>query len=266
MEGDWGGDWGDYGWGEGYDSNYDASYDSNWGDVTGGFDLSGFADVAVGNVGDVTGGAAAGGYAGLGATAGAPSGQMDEGWGGGQLSYSPFGEAGKALTTLAKPATLVAPAVGAFLALAGLAAKSYTYTGESTPAPATTDADREGDMNVSGPGTVAQIAPSAITTIGATPSTLEPIEPDILQSLIPTSMRRTLTPAEIDARNALQAERESALTQQRASEEARLLRELSLRDVSQLGGMGGRYVEPTTASERFVGKPPTLGQSTHYWP
>lgn len=90
------------------------------------------------------------------------------------------------------------------------------------------------------------------------------INPEIRSSSY-YSVERGRTPEEIDAANRLRAARESAYAKQRADSEAELLKALGRRDVALTGGMGGRLSEQTTSSEKFVGTPPTLGQSRHYW-
>ena len=108
------------------------------------------------------------------------------------------------------------------------------------------------------------ISPPVTTVPGF--SNLEPITPATIQTGSPFSVERGRSPSEIDAANRLRISREQAYAKQRADAEAELLKTLGLRDVAYTGGPDSRLATQPPASERFVGKPPGLGQSRHYWP
>lgn len=103
-------------------------------------------------------------------------------------------------------------------------------------------------------------APVAQTTYSG-PTVIEPS----IRSGAYYSVERGRTPEEIDAANRLRMAREQAYAKQRAQSEAELLKALGRRDVALTGGLGGRLSETPKASEKFVGTPPVLGQSRHYW-
>ena len=162
---------------------------------------------------------------------------------------------------IAKGASLAAPPpLGAILGLIG-----YSGGWEGEPGTVTSGALggpgadprpawMQGQPTYSGPP-----APVAPTTTGPTV-----IDPSIRSGAY-YSVERGRTPEEIDAANRLRMAREQAYAKQRAESEAELLKALGRRDVALTGGLGGRLSETQPASEKFVGTPPVLGQSRHYW-
>lgn len=99
----------------------------------------------------------------------------------------------------------------------------------------------------------------------AAPATAGPSFPGVIAPTIRTGVgyvaERGRTTEEILAANRLRESRERAYAEQRANAESELLKALSLRDT----GPESKLQEPGTSSSRFVGLPPTLGQSRHRW-